>query len=65
MLSGEALRSGGKASNYHQHMCPRTTIYVSSYYYICVLVLLCMCLHATRQTNAAREALRLFYKLYY
>ena len=30
-------------------MCPHTTIYVSSYYYICVRILLCMCMcaHAT------------------
>ncbi len=29
------------------YMCPDTTIYVSSYYHICVLILLCMCPHAT------------------
>ncbi len=28
-------------------MCPHTTIYVSSYYYICVLILLYMCPHTT------------------
>ena len=26
----------------HTHTCPRTTIYVSSSYYICVLILLCV-----------------------
>ncbi len=28
-------------------MCPHTTIYVSSYYYICVHILLYMCPHTT------------------
>jgi hypothetical protein len=28
-------------------MCPDTTIYVSAYYYICVLILLYMCSHTT------------------
>ncbi len=27
----------------YYHMYPHTTIYVSSYYYVCVLILLCMC----------------------
>jgi hypothetical protein len=26
-------------------MCPHTTMYVSSYYYVCVLILICMCSH--------------------
>jgi hypothetical protein len=30
-----------------RHLLAGTTIYVSSYYYICVLVLLCMCPHTT------------------
>ena len=29
------------------HVCPRTTIYMSSYYYIYVLILLCVCPHTT------------------
>ncbi len=33
-------------------MCPHTTTYVSSYYYICVLVLLHMCPHTTTYVSS-------------
>jgi hypothetical protein len=33
------------------YMCPHTTIYVSSYYYICVLILLYMCPHMCPHTT--------------
>jgi hypothetical protein len=33
-------------------MCPHTTIYVSSYYYICVLILLHTCPHTTTYVSA-------------
>ncbi len=31
-----------------QYMCPHTTIFVSSYYCKCVLILLDVCAHATK-----------------
>ena len=37
-----------RVSSYY-YMCPHTTMYVSSHYYICVLILLYMCPHTTTQ----------------
>jgi hypothetical protein len=39
------------------HMCPRTAIYVSSYYYICVLILLYMCPQVVLDGSAASQSL--------
>jgi hypothetical protein len=64
------------------HLCPRTTIYVwrslvlneaaREYYYVCVLILLCMCLHTTMYQPAGmrrgeavlNEAAREYYYIY-
>ena len=35
-------------------MCPRTAMYVSSYYYVCVLILLYMCPHTATHVCSNR-----------
>ena len=37
-------------------MCPHTTMYVSSYCYICVLTVLCMCPHTGEASALASNA---------
>jgi hypothetical protein len=46
LLGNAVLGAAGSAYSVGQvllYMCPHTTIYVSSYYYICVLILRYMC----------------------
>ena len=42
-----AISRRAYVSSYYEHMCPHTTMYVSSYYYMCVLIPLLMCPHTT------------------
>ncbi len=39
-------------------MCPHPAIYVSSYCYVCVLILLCMCPHTAMYVSACPESSR-------
>jgi hypothetical protein len=39
----------------YDYMCPHSTIYVSSYYHICVLILLYMCPHRFATPEAILE----------
>ncbi len=46
-------------------MCPHTTIYVSSYYYMCVLILLYVCPHTTMYVSSYAIARPVFFLCFF
>ncbi len=61
LISAEVARILAREADFRctaVHMCPHTTIYVSSYYYVCVLIILYVCVPYFRYSSLVSSIAR-------